>query len=103
MTPEQKEQRRQAAARDTAAVISGLSEPIRAAAYVVGAWVWVKFEDKPAPEIREELKSAGFHWNRERGVWQHSGGVFRPHAPYDPRMKYQTFSLDDAVKIYSRG
>lgn len=57
---------------------------------LVGAWVWVTFPSKPDDATRAALKEAGFHWNHKRQTWQHPCGIFRPHAPYDPRTKYAT-------------
>jgi len=63
---------------------------------VVGHWVWVEFQAKPNRDTLNRLNGGkgdswtGFHWNRERGVWQHPCGHFSRHAPYDPRLKYQT-------------
>ena len=33
-------------------------------AEVVGKWVWVRFTEQPAAEIRQQLAQLGFHWNR---------------------------------------
>ena len=61
-------------------------------AQVVGRWVWITFEGKPADAVREGLTALGFHWNRKRGAWQHPCGCFTRHAPYDPREKYMSIS-----------
>ena len=63
--------------------------------YIVGRWVWANFETKPDESIREFLKSAGFRYNGKRQVWQHCCGLHSRRAPYDPRKKYKTFSIDD--------
>ncbi len=61
---------------------------VHKAAYVVGRWVWVHFDAMPAPEIRDYLKALGFHWNRMRNAWQHTGGIPCHHSPGDPRDRY---------------
>ena len=67
---------------------------VRPFAYVVGAWVWVQFKEKPADDTRRWLIETGFRWNQTRKVWQHTGGVFR-HADKrgDPRFKYGIMRL----------
>lgn len=64
-------------------------------AEVVGAWVWVTFDEKPSAELREELKSAGFRWVRKRGQWAHNCGVFSRSNRSDahPRTKYGSIRL----------
>jgi cytochrome c-type biogenesis protein CcmH/NrfG len=61
------------------------------AAEVVGKWVWVRFTEQPAAEIRQQLAQLGFHWNRERQAWQHPCGQFRLSSSADPREKYQSY------------
>ncbi len=66
-------------------------------ARVVGKWVWIKFESKPGPEIRQSLKDFGFHWSSRRGQWAHNcGHISKPARSYRPWDKYQTVSLDEA-------
>ena len=57
-------------------------------AEVVGKWVWVRFAEQPAAEIRQQLAQLGFHWNRERQAWQHPCGAFSKGSPADPHEKY---------------
>ena len=57
-------------------------------AEVVGKWVWVRFTEQPAAEIRQQLAQLGFHWNRERQSWQHPCGAFSKGSPADPHEKY---------------
>ena len=78
-------------------IIPQLSPEIRERAYLVGAWIWVEFESKPASKLISELKDLGFRWNRTRKVWQHTGGVFRPKSPHDPRFKYGQVPVEDQL------
>ena len=57
--------------------------------YRVFKWVWYEFETKPSEEVRAQLKEAGFHWNQNRGVWQHACGEYRRHSKSDPRSSYE--------------
>ena len=66
-------------------------------ARMVGRWCWIEFPSKPSAEARAFLKDAGFHWNWERGAWQHPCGFHSAHAPYDPREKYQSVPLEDVA------
>jgi hypothetical protein len=60
-------------------------------AEVVGRWVWVEFQEPPAPEVRRQLAEFGFHWNRHRQLWQHPGGdQSRRGSGGDPRRRYLT-------------
>lgn len=64
-------------------------ERLRAAAYVVGKWVWASFEAKPDEQTRAALKALGFRWNKARKTWQNPCGHFTRRAKgYDPRDKY---------------
>ena len=76
-------------------IIPRLSSSIKKSAYIVGAWLWVEFDSKPGKEIIEELREFGFRWNHSRRVWQHTGGVFRPKSPGDPRWKYGRRELEE--------
>ena len=68
-------------------------------ARVVGRWVWIKFEAKPAADIRQGLKDFGFRWSKRRGQWAHNcGHTSKPAHSYRPWDKYQTRALDD-VKV----
>ena len=58
---------------------------------VVGKWVWVRFTDQPAAEIRQQLAQLGFHWNRERQAWQHPCGNFRLSSENDPHERYESY------------
>lgn len=62
---------------------------------IVGAWVWVEFEEKPSAEARETLREIGFHWNRDRNAWQHPCGVFRKRSRWNPKDKYGEVELSD--------
>jgi hypothetical protein len=58
-------------------------------ARIVGVWVWVEFDTKPAADTRAFLKRAGFRWNKLRQAWQHPCGVYRPQMKHgDPRAYY---------------
>jgi len=55
----------------------------------VGAWLWIEFPAVPETGTRETLKALGFSWNRNRGAWQHPGGVWKPaNRRIDPRQVY---------------
>jgi len=60
-------------------------------AEVVGKWVWVSFNEQPAPSLRQQLAQLGFHWNRERQAWQHPCGAFRVRGAIDPHQKYNSY------------
>ena len=60
-------------------------------AEVVGKWVWVRFTEQPAAEIRQQLAQLGFHWNRDRQAWQHPCGQFRLSSSTDPHEKYSSY------------
>jgi len=60
-------------------------------AEVVGKWVWVRFTEQPAAEVRQQLAQLGFHWNRERQAWQHLCGNFSLGSQADPREKYSSY------------
>lgn len=58
-------------------------------AETIGAWVWLTFPGKPAAEVRDAIKAAGFIWNHKRGQWAHSCGVkSRRGGSRHPRTKY---------------
>jgi hypothetical protein len=62
-------------------------------AEVVGKWIWVNFKTTPEAEIRQQLAQLGFHWNRERQVWQHPCGAFRLRSTSgDPHEKYTSYT-----------
>jgi DNA repair protein RadC len=58
-------------------------------AQVVGRWVWLEFNIPPAGDVRKQLHTFGFHWNRDRRCWQHPCGVSRPKSSGDPRRYYE--------------
>lgn len=64
-------------------------------AEVVGKWVWVQFQEIPAPELRQQLAQLGFHWNRGRQTWQHPCGTITERADYDPRQRYGSYFAAD--------
>lgn len=64
-------------------------------ARIVGKWVWVQFDSKPAVETREYLKNLGFRWNRKRECWQHHCGYRSVRSTSDPRFKYGELSVSD--------
>lgn len=45
-----------------------------------GSWTWIKFEEKPSPEVLEALKASGWRWSRRREAWYHSGGAEPPEV-----------------------
>ena len=57
-------------------------------AQVVGKWVWLEFNVPPLKEVRESLKSLGFHWNGGRKCWQHPCGATQTRDERDPRDLY---------------
>ena len=60
-------------------------------AEVVGKWVWVRFTEQPAAQVRQQLAQLGFHWNRERQAWQHPCGNFSLGSQADPHEKYSSY------------
>lgn len=58
-------------------------------AQVVGRWVWLELTVAPSRAVREHLRALGFHWNPERGCWQHPCGASRARSRGDPRAYYQ--------------
>jgi len=61
-------------------------------AEVVGAWVWIKFDQKQPQVVTRELSELGFHWNGTRQTWQHPCGAYRnQRANYDPRQRYGSY------------
>ena len=57
-------------------------------AEIVGRWVWITFDAKPADTVRAYLKGLGFHWSRRRSAWQHSCGIRSRRSAGDPRFHY---------------
>ena len=82
------------------ALLSTLPDVYRLAEVVGGrpdsGWVWVRFTEQPAPEIRQQLAQLGFHWNRERQAWQHPCGTFSLGSIADPHQKYSSYFPADA-------
>jgi len=69
-------------------------------AEVVGHWVWVSFNEKPAPEVRNTLAQIGFHWNSSRQTWQHPCGQFvAKGSAGDPRNHYANYFPSDAKTV----
>ena len=58
-------------------------------AELVGCWVWVSFDEKPEPETRSILKSAGFRWVKKRGKWAHNCGRPCRSSNSNPWEKYE--------------
>lgn len=56
--------------------------------YIVGAWVWTEFKEKPHNAVINFLKGCGFRWNAQRGVWQNACGIKRRFSNRDPRDAY---------------
>jgi hypothetical protein len=78
----------------TPKVLALLNQQLPAAyrlAEVVGKWVWVRFTEQPAAEIRQQLAQLGFHWNRDRQAWQHPCGLFSLGSAQDPHEKYSSY------------
>jgi len=65
-------------------------------AELVGCWVWVTFDGKPEPEIRQTLKDAGFRWIRKREKWAHNCGRPCRAGKGKPWEKYETASVSRA-------
>lgn len=59
-------------------------------ATVVGAWVWLRFPEKPAAEVRKLLSSVGFRWIAKREMWAHPCGKFSRGGKENPFDKYET-------------
>jgi len=81
--------------RPTNEVIADLSADVKPYAYVVGAWVWIEFPEKPTVSIIDELKAGGFTWNNRRRVWQNPCGVFRPASSDDPRGRFGAIPVNE--------
>lgn len=64
---------------------------------LVGRWVWVSFDEKPAAAVLAMLKLAGFHWSRERGEWAHNCGHWSGPGKGSPRWKYGSVPVGQAV------
>ena len=85
----QKQQWRENRHLSTGQVIERLPDDVKPYAAIVGSWVWLDFPEKPSRAILDAVKPLGFKWNKERKVWQHPCGEFRPFNPRrDPRLKY---------------
>jgi len=58
-------------------------------AQIVGKWVWIQFPERQPREVTGILAQIGFHWNKNRQLWQHPCGIFCDQsATYDPRNRY---------------
>jgi hypothetical protein len=87
-----------------AEVLARLEQQPEIAAHskVVGRWIWIEFDTKPADHIREWLSAEGFYWNRKRSAWQHCCGIHTARAKgYDPREKYQSAAVTDVLQSLS--
>ena len=64
-------------------------------AEVVGRWIWINFPDKPALEVRQLLKAAGFRWSSKREQWYHICGCrsYGRGGP-DPRTRYGSIRVE---------
>lgn len=71
-------------------VLENLTNEVKDHAYIVGAWIWVEFPEKPKQEIINEVKANEFRWNNDRKLWQNNCGcrVTRNNPEIDPRDKY---------------
>ena len=68
-------------------------------AEVVGNWVWIRFDDKQPAEVTSALSEFGFHWNRNRQVWQHPCAAYRPKASSrDPHTTYRSYFPADGTQ-----
>ena len=65
-------------------------------AQVVGKWVWIQFEHKQPVTVTSVLSELGFHWNRQRQVWQHPCGKFSLGSRQDPRQTYRSYFPADS-------
>lgn len=57
---------------------------------VVGRWVWVRFPEPPAPDVRAALWANGFRWMPHRQAWAHRCGspIVRARIHESPRERY---------------
>ena len=79
-------------------VIAQMPEEAKRHAFIVGAWVWVQFPEKPSAETRKALTFLGFSWNQNRGAWQHPCGVYRcRNRRIDPRDVYGMHELVENI------
>lgn len=71
-------------------------------AEVVGRWIWIDFPSKPALEVRQLLKAAGFRWSPKREQWYHTCGChsYGRGGP-DPRTRYGSIRVDEPEAIDS--
>ena len=65
-------------------------------AELVGAWVWVSFDEKPDEETRKLLKDAGFRWVKKRGKWAHNCGIKCRAGKISPWDKYESTIISKA-------
>ena len=63
-------------------------------AEIVGRWVWLTFPDKPAADVRAQIKAFGFRWIEKRGRWAHNCGHFSTGSVHDPRHTYGVVPVD---------
>jgi hypothetical protein len=72
-------------------------------AKLVGRWVWIEFASKPAADVREGLKNAGFRWVKNRGAWAHSCGVPSRRGSAHPFFTYGAVPVDALALDAERG
>lgn len=69
-------------------------------ASIVGRWVWVEFDSRPADHVRAKLRAAGFRWNSRRLAWQHDCGHPSVRSGTDPRFRYGAVRIDATDRAY---
>lgn len=45
------------------------AKSVGGAPVITGKWLWVQFEGKPSPDIREKLKNEGFKFAFQKKLW----------------------------------
>ena len=71
-------------------------------AEIVGRWVWVSFDTKPAQSVRAGMKAVGFRWSKRPGKWAHNCGHPTTRSNGDPFWKYGVVPADRQLLVELR-
>ena len=55
---------------------------------LIGKWLWVKFTEKPAEQVRKLLLDFGFRFSNRRQMWAFDGGISSQPSKGKPWDKY---------------